>query len=89
VVWVRQSGSIQELQTMPAFGAASKFELKCLDPQQAEHLKQTLQRSEAIRDFLHVPARQGALCYFFDQTETRCWSVDKNHAFIDAGGWQT
>ena len=89
VLWIAKDGAVQELQLIPAFGAASDLDLQCLDRGQAKQLKETLQRSEAIHDFLHVPAGRGALCYFIEQTQTKCWSVDADGRFIDAGGWQT
>jgi len=89
VLWIDRDGKIRELQSLDAFGAPPELDLKCLDRKQAKQLKETLQHSEAVRDFLHVPPGKGALCYFIEPTQTRCWSVNDNGDLIDAGGWQT
>jgi len=89
VLWIAKQGAVQELQTLPAFGDASELELKCLDRKEAKQLKETLEHSEAIHDFLHVPAGNGALCYFVEATQTKCWSTDRSGRLADAGGWQT
>ena len=89
VLWMENSGRIQELQTLPAFGPPSELELRCLEAKQARQLKQTLRHSEAIHDFLRVPAGKGALCYFVEPTQTKCWSMDSKGKLADAGGWQT
>ncbi len=88
IVWVAK-GTVQELQAIPAFGEPSQFELQCLDPGKAGKIKRTLGLSETIHDFLRLPTGKGALCYFVEQTETKCWSVDRKGLLIDAGGWQT
>lgn len=89
VVWLTHGSSVRELQTVPAFEAGVQFELQCLDAKAARERKQTLEHSEAIRDFLHLPAGHGALCYFVSETETKCWSTDKKGNLLAIGGWQT
>lgn len=89
VLWAAPDGRVQELQSIAEFGAVSELELKCLDRKQAQQLKETLQHSEAIRDFLHVPAGRGALCYFVEPTQAACWTTDASGRLITAGGWET
>ncbi len=88
VVAVAKNGDVRDLDVVPAFRGTS-FELQCLNAREAKERKKVLGESEAIRDFLKVPAGRGAVCYFTSETETKCWSTDKDGKLIDAGGWQT
>lgn len=83
-----QNGGIRDVDTVPAVDGSS-FELQCLSAREAKERKRTLRESEAIRDFLRVPGGRGAVCYFTTDTETKCWSTNKDGKLIDAGGWQT
>lgn len=90
VAWVTRRGEMQKLDSVPAPGESKDFELKCMNPKQVRELKETLRSSETIEDFLRIPASAGAVCYFTDQTTTKCWSLDaKSGKLEEAGGWQT
>ncbi len=88
VVWVMAAGGIQTLT--PAEDDGSSFEFQCMDKKQVNEIRKALRSSEAIQDFLKVPAGSGAVCYFLDNTTTSCWSPDpKSDRLKQSGGWQT
>ena len=88
VVAIDKEGGVRELDVIPSTDGSS-FELQCLNAKEAKERKKVLRESETIRDFLHVPTGRGAVCYFTSDTETKCWSTDKDGKLIDVGGWQT
>lgn len=89
VLWVNAKKETKELGTVKKFND-EKFEIQCMDAKAAAEIKKGLSDSEGIHDFLKVPQNKGALCYFVDETMTKCWSFDeKKKVFVDAGGWQT
>lgn len=80
---------IQELDVVKKFNE-EKFELQCMDAKEASALKKSLSNSEGIHDFMKLPIDSGALCYFIDETTTKCWSQDvKTKSLVNIGGWQT
>ncbi len=89
VLWVNAKKESKTLDTVKKTDD-SKFEIQCLDAKGAEEIKKNVSNSEIIHDFLKIPKDKGALCYFVDDTMTKCWSYDeKTKTFINAGGWQT
>jgi hypothetical protein len=89
VEWVKANKETKELGTVKKFNEL-KFDLQCLDPKNADEIRKNVMEAEGIHGFLKIPKGKGALCYFVDETMTKCWSYyQKTKTFVDAGGWQT
>lgn len=89
IQWVNAKKEVKELGKVKKF-SDEKFELQCMDAKEAEGRVKDLNEAEGIHSFIKIPKGKGGVCYFVDETMTKCWSYDeKTKSFVDAGGWQT
>ncbi len=90
VFWTDKINKTMTLVDSVAKTNISKIELNCFNAKQAQEHKQALQNSEIIHNFLNFKKGQGLICYFIDDTTSRCWTAKKNSkVLLSAGGWQT